>query len=409
MKDDTHTSRPTISPADELPAPTSQDAPASPDTNTARPPVRRSRLIGFGIIGLVLLAGASAYVGYRMSGQLNSHGSITQHQGVANDGNKVVTPTEASISSVSEKVAPSVVSIVTQTQGNVMRGTTAEAGAGTGMIVSKDGYVMTNRHVIEGADTVQVILTDGTTYDNVHVVGTDPLNDIAFLKINNVNNLQPAEIGDSSTLRIGQSVVAIGNSLGQYQNTVTSGIVSGVGRPVSAQSGSSVETLNDLIQTDAAINPGNSGGPLLNLQGQVIGMNTAIAQDAQGIGFAIPINATKGVLKGVLANGKIEHVFMGVNYVSITADVAKKYNLSVNKGAYVIASNGSAVRSGSPADKAGIKDKDIITKVNGIEVGPGSDVASLVAEYTPGDTIQLTILRDGQEQTVNVTLAAYNG
>lgn len=407
MKDDTKTSRPATSPADELPTPKSSDAPAS--VEATRPPARRSRLIGVVIIGLVLLAGASAYVGYRMSGQLNANGTVTQHQTVANDGNKVVTQTEASISSVSEKVAPSVVSIVTQTQGNMMQGTAAEAGAGTGMIVSKDGYVMTNRHVIEGADTVQVVLTDGTTYDNVHVVGTDPLNDIAFLKIANVNNLQPAEIGDSSTLRIGQSVVAIGNSLGQYQNTVTSGIVSGVGRPVSAQSGSSVESLNDLIQTDAAINPGNSGGPLLNLQGQVIGMNTAIAQDAQGIGFAIPINATKGVLKGVLANGKIEHVFMGVNYVSITADVAKKYNLSVNKGAYVIANNGSAVRSGSPADKAGVKDKDIITKVNGIEVGPGSDVASLVAEYTPGDTIQLTILRGGQEQTVNVTLAAYNG
>ena len=407
MKDDTNTSRPATSPADELPAPTSHEA--VPPVNETRPPLRRSRLIGVVIIGLVLLAGASAYVGYRMSGQLNANGVLTQHQTVANDGNKVVTPTEASISSVSEKVAPSVVSIVTQTQGNVMQGTAAEAGAGTGIIVSKDGYVMTNRHVIEGADTVQVVLTDGTTYDNVHVVGTDPLNDIAFLKINNVSNLQPAEIGDSSTLRIGQSVVAIGNSLGQYQNTVTSGIVSGVGRPVSAQSGSSVESLNDLIQTDAAINPGNSGGPLLNLQGQVIGMNTAIAQDAQGIGFAIPINATKGVLKGVLANGKIEHVFMGVNYVSITSDVAKKYNLPVTKGAYVIANNGTAVRSGSPADKAGVKDKDIITKVNGIDVGPGSDVASLVAEYTPGDTIQLTILRGGQQQTVNVTLAAYNG
>lgn len=406
MKDDTNTSRTATSPADKLPAPQPIDTQATP--NDPQPPIRRGRLIGAVIIGLVILAGASAYVGYRLS-TAHTDSAVTQHQGVANDGNKVVTQAEASISSVSEKVAPSVVSIVTQTQGNPMQGSAAEAGAGTGMIVSKDGYVMTNRHVIEGADTVQVILTDGTTYDNVHVVGTDPLNDIAFLKINNVNNLQPIEIGDSSTLRIGQSVVAIGNSLGQYQNTVTSGIVSGVGRPVSAQSGSSVESLNDLIQTDAAINPGNSGGPLLNLQGQVIGMNTAIAQDAQGIGFAIPINATKGVLKGVLANGKIEHVFMGVNYVSITPDVAKKYNLPVNKGAYVIANNGSAVRSGSPADKAGVKDKDIITKVNGIEVGPGSDVASLVAEYTPGDTIQLTILRGGQEQTVNVTLAAYNG
>lgn len=408
MKNDTTSQTVHHSPADHLPAPQAQnngDAPQQP----RRPHARRGRWAGAIIIAVVILGGASAYIGYRMSGGITSNKQVTQHQGVANDGNKVVTQAEASISSVSEKVAPSIVSIVTQTQGNVLRGTSSEAGAGTGMIVSKDGYVMTNRHVIEGADTVQIVLTDGTTYDNVHIVGTDPLNDIAFLKIDNVNNLQPVEIGDSSTLRIGQSVVAIGNSLGQYQNTVTSGIVSGVGRPVSAQSGSSVEALNDLIQTDAAINPGNSGGPLLNLQGQVVGMNTAVAQDAQGIGFAIPINATKGVLKGVLASGKIEHVFMGVNYVSITAEVAKKYNLSITKGAYVSATNGSAVRSGSPADKAGLKDKDIITKVNGITVGPGSDVASLVAEYTPGDTIQLTVLRGGQELTLNVALAAYNG
>lgn len=407
MKNDTTSQPEHQSPAEHLPEPQPQrenDAPIEP----SRLNPRRGRFIGLMIIALVVLGAASTYIGFRMSNHMVSNGQVTQHQGVANDGNKIVTPAEASISSVSEKVAPSIVSIVTRTQGNALRGTSSEAGAGTGMIVSKDGYVMTNRHVVEGADTVQIVLTDGTTYDSVRVVGTDPLNDIAFLKIDNANNLQPVEIGDSSTLRIGQSVVAIGNSLGQYQNTVTSGIVSGVGRPVSAQSGSSVETLNDLIQTDAAINPGNSGGPLLNLQGQVVGMNTAIAQDAQGIGFAIPINATKGVLKGVLASGKVEHVFMGVNYVSITADVAKKYNLTVHKGAYVSATNGSAVRSGSPADKAGVKDKDIITKVNGIAVGPGSDVASLVAEYTPGDTIQLTVLRGSQELTLNVTLAAYN-
>jgi S1-C subfamily serine protease len=203
-------------------------------------------------------------------------------------------------------------------------------------------------------------------------------------------------------------VVAIGNSLGQYQNTVTSGIISGVGRPISAQSGDTVENLNDLIQTDAAINPGNSGGPLLNLQGQVIGINTAIAQDAQGIGFAIPISAAKGMLKGVLAGKAVEHAFMGVNYVMITADIAKQHNLSLKKGAYVVSSTGSSpIVSGSPAEKAGLKDKDIITKVNNIEVGPAGDVASLVSEYAPGDTIQLTIVRDGREQTLNVTLAAY--
>ena len=189
---------------------------------------------------------------------------------------------------------------------------------------------------------------------------------------------------------------------------MTSGIISGTGRPVSAQAGNSIETLTDLIQTDAAINPGNSGGPLLNLQGQVIGINTAIAADAQGIGFAIPIGATKGMLKGVLAGKGVQRAYLGINYIPVTADTADRFNLSVKKGAYVY--NGeerSAVAEGSPADEAGIQNEDIITKVGDIEVGDRGSVASLVAEYAPGDTIQLTLVRDGKELTVDATLAAF--
>lgn len=379
-------------------------------------PVRKrrvSRRIVWILVALLLFAGLSAYGGYRVADIVRQQGvaGVTPRPTVSNDGNQVVTEAEASISGVVEKVAPSVVSIVTETQAQSLRGVTTEAGAGTGMIVSKDGYVMTNKHVIDGTDAVSVVLSDGTTYDKVKLVGADPLNDIAFLKIEGASNLPTVELGDSSSLRVGQSVVAIGNSLGQYQNTVTSGIVSGVGRPVSAQSGTSVENLNDLIQTDAAINPGNSGGPLLNLQGQVIGINTAIAEDAQSVGFALPINATKGVLKGVLAKGKVERAYIGVNYVTITPEVAKQYNLSVKTGAYVMASGSgrAAVISGSPADKAGVKEKDIITKVNGVEVGKAGDVASLVGEYAPGDTIELTVLRDGAVQVLTVTLVAYTG
>lgn len=379
-------------------------------------PVRKrrvSRRIVWILVALLLFAGISAYGGYRVADIVRQQGiaGVTPRPTVSNDGNQVVTEAEASISGVVEKVAPSVVSIVTETQAQSLRGVTTEAGAGTGMIVSKDGYVMTNKHVIDGTDAVSVVLSDGTTYDKVKLVGADPLNDIAFLKIEGASNLPTVELGDSSSLRVGQSVVAIGNSLGQYQNTVTSGIVSGVGRPVSAQSGTSVENLNDLIQTDAAINPGNSGGPLLNLQGQVIGINTAIAEDAQSVGFALPINATKGVLKGVLAKGKVERAYIGVNYVTITPEVAKQYNLSVKTGAYVMASGSgrAAVISGSPADKAGVKEKDIITKVNGVEVGKAGDVASLVGEYAPGDTIELTVLRDGAVQVLTVTLVAYTG
>lgn len=389
----------------------------APQPQAVTPPVakkssRRRRFAPWIIAFLLLLAGVSAYGGFRLSDTLRQQGGsgITPRTTVSNDGNKVVTETEAGISGVVEKVAPSVVSIVTETQAASLRGITTQAGAGTGMIVSADGYILTNKHVIEGADAVTVVLTDGTTYDKVRLVGTDPLNDLAFLKVEGVTDLPAVELGDSSSLRVGQSVVAIGNSLGQYQNTVTSGIVSGVGRPVSAQSGDTVETLNDLIQTDAAINPGNSGGPLLNLQGQVIGINTAVAQDAQGVGFAIPISAAKGMIKGVLAKGKVERAYIGVNYVTITPEVARQYDLSVKSGAYVIGSeaNRPAVVAGSPADRAGIKEKDVITKVNGVTVGKSGDVASLVGEYAPGDTIELSILRGGAAQTVRVTLVAYS-
>jgi serine protease Do len=370
------------------------------------------RKIFIGIILAVILvcfaAGLGAAKLYYMFSAQNNNG-VTGHQTVANDGNKSVTQEETEIANVVDKVAPSVVSIVTTSQTtSPYYGSQEQDSAGTGIIISKDGYILTNKHVVDGASTVQVVLSDGTTYDKVQVLGTDPLNDVAFLKISNVSNLTAAELGDSSSIRVGQKVIAIGNSLGQYQNTVTSGIISGTGRPITAQSGENVESLTDLIQTDAAINPGNSGGPLLNLSGQVIGINTAIIQDAQGIGFSIPINATKGIMKGVLAGKGVHRAFLGVNYISITADVAKHYNLSVKKGAYIYAAGGkTAVVNGSPADKAGVHNKDVITKVGGVDVGSKGDVSSLVAEYAPGDTIQLAVLRDGKTLTLDVTLSEY--
>jgi len=370
---------------------------------TSRKAVISTTIAAVAICFVAGLAGAKAY------NSLVLQNGLTGHQTVADDGNKPVTQEETDIANVVEKVSPSVVSIVTTSKTiSPYYGAQEEDSAGTGIIISKDGYILTNKHVIDGASTVQVVSSDGTTYENVKVLGSDPLNDVAFLKVPDVSNLKAAELGDSSSIRVGQKVVAIGNSLGQYQNTVTSGIISGTGRPISAQSGNNVENLTDLIQTDAAINPGNSGGPLLNLAGQVIGINTAIIQDAQGIGFSIPINATKGALKGVLAGKGVHRAYLGVNYVSITADVAKHYDLSVKKGAYVFNGNGKdAVVSGSPADKAGLKNKDIITKVGGVEVGDKGDVSSLVAEYAPDDTIQLTVLRDGKTIDLDVTLSEY--
>jgi serine protease Do len=360
------------------------------------------------VLVAIILCLAAGFGGAKLYTVLTgSDGEFLSHQPLANDGNNKVTQEEENIAGVVDKVAPSVVSIVTSSQTSSYRGVSEQAGAGTGIIVSKDGYVLTNKHVVDGVNSVEVVLSDGMSYENVQVLGSDPLNDVAFLKIDNVNNLPAAELGDSSSVRVGQKVVAIGNSLGQYQNTVTSGIISGTGRPISAQAGDSVEHLTDLIQTDAAINPGNSGGPLLNLSGQVIGLNTAIIEDAQGIGFSIPVNATKGILKGVLAGKGVERAYLGINYVPITADAAQEYKLSVKKGAYVYNSSGPAVVVGSPAEKAGIKDKDIITKVGGVEVGDKGGVSSLIAEYAPGDTIKLALLREGKTIEVSVTLAVY--
>lgn len=324
--------------------------------------------------------------------------------------NVVISQKEADLAELVEKTSPTVVSIVTsQVSGQGFFQQEVE-GAGTGIVISEDGYILTNKHVISEARSVQVVMSDGTRHSDVTVVGSDPLNDIAFLKIKNVSDLKVATLGDSGAMRVGQDVIAIGNSLGQYQNTVTSGIVSGLGRPVTAASSelnSRVESLTDLLQTDAAINPGNSGGPLINSAGQVVGINTAIAADAQGIGFAIPINAAKGMIRGVIANGKVEKAYLGVQYVAITPDVRTQYKLSVDQGALVRSGSGSAVESNSPADEAGIKDGDIITKVNEKSVGKQGGLGSLVAEFMPGEKVTLTIIRDGKEQQKTLTLGAY--
>ena len=281
------------------------------------------------------------------------------------------------------------------------------------MIVTEDGYVLTNKHVIDGARDVKIITDSGDTYDDVTIVGTDPLNDVAYLKINKAENLPTIALGDSKTIAVGQPVLAIGNALGAYQNSVTQGIVGGTGRSVDAgdSNGNNIEHLTDMIQTDAAINPGNSGGPLVNAAGEVIGINTAVSSDANGIGFAIPISATKGMLNSIIQNHKAERAYLGLTYLTITADVAKAYDLPVNQGAYISTEDGrqSAIAAGGPADKAGIKNGDIITKVGKIEVGRAGSISTLVGEYKAGDTIQLTVLRNGKEQVINVTLGAYQG
>ena len=320
--------------------------------------------------------------------------------------------TEGSIASIANAVSKSVVSIVTSTDQKSFfsNETTSQTAAGTGFILSSDGYIATNKHVVSGASKIGVILDDGTAYEDVELVGTDPLNDFAIIKINNVNNLSPVKLGDSKTTSAGQQVVAIGNALGAYQNSVTSGIISGKGRSLTAtDSGrTQYETLSDMIQTDAAINGGNSGGPLVNAAGEVIGINTAYASQGNNVGFAIPISSVKGIIKNVLSGKGFERAVIGVRYINLTPTIAKEKNLSVTRGALIASSkNNKAIISGSAGDKAGLKENDIITAVNGTEIGSSGSLSSLIGEYSVGDTVKITVVRGGKTETLELTLTAY--
>lgn len=360
------------------------------------------------VVGLVFICFIASFLGawvFIQSGLVkvsNQSATITESRQKLGAEGEVVAD-------VAQRVSPSVVSIVTQSTARTPFGTSTSEGAGTGIILTKDGYVLTNRHVIpDAANNVEVVLSDGTSYDDVTVVGRDSLNDLAFLKINGANNLSPATIGDSSVVGAGQRVIAIGNALGQYQTSVTLGIISAIGRPLTASNGNDSEQLENLFQTDAAINPGNSGGPLVDLNGSVVGINTAVAEDAQGIGFAIPINDAKGLIKSVIEKNKLERAYLGVRYISITPDVATQLKLSEKKGAYVKGSdNSTAVISGSPADKAGLREKDIITKVNGVTIDQQHPLSSVMAQFSPGDTIDVAYVRDGREQTTKIKLEVY--
>lgn len=317
---------------------------------------------------------------------------------------------ETTVSAVAQKVSPSVVSVLSETKSRNLWSTSSGKSAGTGFIVSADGIIITNKHVVKGSSKLQVVLDNGDLYSEVNLIGVDPLNDIAFLKIKNAKNLPVAKLGDSKTISLGQPVIAIGNALGQYQNTVTQGIISGTGRQVIASDSENqnTETLTDMIQTDASINPGNSGGPLVNAAGEIIGINTAVSNTAQGIGFAIPISAVKGMFASVSKTGKLERPYLGIYYTNITPAIAKQYNLPVKSGAYVYSpSQHSALIENGPAAKNGIKDKDIITAINDITIGQAGSMPTLLGEYTAGDTIKLRVIREKKELDIILTLEAF--
>jgi len=399
-------------------------APKVPDFNAWRASRRRASALGL-LAALIIGIAAGFAGGYWGAGVRADRGTLGNSLSAQK---KVVTSQSQLISQIAKTVGPSVVSVDVVSQSTApssaldqlfwgSSGGTQES-AGTGIIISDDGLIITNRHVVpSGTTSVSVTLSDGTELKNVQVLGRTNDNDsldIAFLKITDTKDhkLTPASIGDSSQLQVGDAVVAIGNALGQFQNTVTSGIISGYGRSVTAgdASGSqSAENLDDLFQTDAAINEGNSGGPLVNMNGQVIGINTAIAGNAENIGFAIPMNDVTGLIAQVEKTGKLERPYLGVRYVALTPDVADQYDLDTTNGAFVLPSvDGSnpGILSGSPAEKAGLKEGDVITKIDETAIDQSHSLTSIISKHAVGDRVNLTIIRGGKTIHAEATLEA---
>lgn len=288
-----------------------------------------------------------------------------------------------------------------------------QIGAGTGFIVSENGLIITNKHVVEDDEAVYSILTnEGEAYD-VEILSKNPVQDIAILKIKNTENknFEALRLGDSSSLKLGQSTIAIGNALGEFQNSVSVGVVSGLQRNVLAQGNGTFENLEDIIQTDAAINRGNSGGPLLNLRGEVIGINTAVSMGGENIGFAIPINKAKRDLEQVLNQGRIAYPFVGIRYIIIDEEYASDQDLSVNYGALIVKSKKgetSSVIPNSPAEKAGLREGDIVLELDGQKISKNNTLTKIIQNYFPEDKVTLKFLRNEQEFSTVITLGDWN-
>ncbi len=372
------------------------------------PPVLERRGLGAApIVAIAVVAGI-------LSGALSALGVATLLDdgpsgvvtgGESTDANTVsdVTINESSaVITAADQVAPAVVTIL-RTTGGILGG--GEGGSGSGFIYDDDGFILTNRHVVEGAESLSIILNDGRQFEGT-VYGIDTLTDLAIVTID-ASGLPAAPIGTSADLEPGQLAIAIGNPLGNYENTVTTGVVSGLGREIRATDASqtSSEQLRNLIQTDAAINPGNSGGPLVNSGGQVIGVNTAVSTDAQGIGFSIPIDVAKPIMQQAVDGGEIARPWIGIYYVPINPALAESEGLPVEYGALIATESGeSAVVSGSPAESAGLREGDIIVAIDGEEIGPGADLSMLIVPFSPGDTITLRVLRDSSTSEFDLTL-----
>jgi serine protease Do len=377
-----------------------------PSSATAAPPPKRG-LSALPIVAVAVIAGivsgglSAAAVSNALRQQAAPSGQVDTTPQADNVSDVRIDESSAVIEAVN-KVTPAVVTI--QSTGGGLLGT--ESGTGSGFIYEADGWILTNRHVVQDATEILVVLSDGREFPG-EVYGIDTLTDLAIVKID-ATDLPTAPIGTSADLEPGQLAIAIGNPLG-YENTVTTGVVSGLGRQIQASDASqtSAETLRNLIQTDAAINPGNSGGPLVNSAGQVIGVNTAVSTTAQGLGFAIPIDVAKPIMQQAVDGEQLVRPWIGIYYVPIDPALAAEQDLPVDYGALVGTAGGAggqAVFPGSPAEAAGLQEGDIIVAIDGEQIGPDTDLSTLILPHAPGDTITLRVLRGNSVSEVEVTL-----
>ena len=392
---------------------TSQAVPAwssRPPTRPASGHERRGPSV-LPVIGIALVVGvlsgglsAAAVSSLLRDGTTNGGAPSQVLPGSTNVSQQVHIDESSAVISAVDKVMPAVVTIASTSGGGILGG--GASGVGSGFVYDTNGWILTNKHVVDGAEKLTVQLNDTRVFD-AKVVGIDTLTDLAIVKID-AKQLTAAPLGNSGDLELGQLAIAIGNPLGNFRNTVTTGVVSGLGRQIQAgdTSDTSSEQLNNLIQTDAAINPGNSGGPLIDSSGQVIGINTAVSNNAQGIGFAIPVDVAKPIMQQAVAGKPISRPWIGVYYQQITKQLASEQNLPVDEGVLIEPPREGtpAVFPGSPAEKAGLTDGDVVVAVDGEKLDMAHDLSALILPHEPGDTITLRVLRSDSTTELQVTL-----
>lgn len=405
------TSTSTMPPGSGVPPQPTPAVPLEPVIAKRRGGAGVGTVVTASLLSAVLAAGGTVAI-LQQTGALDRTITTTQTGTGTQTGVQPVTIDESSaVITAAAAAGPAVVKITTTTAASSgldpFGSGTPTTGIGSGVLYDANGWILTNRHVVEGAqdNTVSVELKDGRQFTG-RVYGIDTLTDLAIVKVDE-KNLPVAPIGTSDGLKIGQLVVAIGSPLGTYSFSVTSGILSGKGRDINVDSGTRI---TNLLQTDAAINPGNSGGPLVDANGAVVGINTAVATDSSGIGFAIPIDIARPIMQQAVAGEALARPWIGIRFESIDQKVKKAESLTVDNGALVTTGGqGSAVVDGSPAAKAGVKDGDIILSINGIRIDAEHPLDALLVQFKPNDTVALEVLRNGSSLKLEVTLGTRPG